>query len=141
MVGYLGSLDASQLKAWKLPDPVVVAELSLPKLLSLSGLVPQQQSVSMFPSIQRDLNFVVAESVRWNQMEDVVRAAVGSELAAVRYQETYRDEEKDGKDRKRVLMSVQLQRHDSTLSGEQAEELVGKVIAACRKKLSAELLS
>lgn len=141
VVGYLGSLDASQLKTWKLPDPVVVAELSLPKLLSLSGLVPQQQSVSMFPSIQRDLNFVVAESVRWNQMEDVVRAAVGSELAAVRYQETYRDEEKDGKDRKRVLMSVQLQRHDSTLSGEQAEELVGKVIAACREKLSAELLS
>lgn len=140
-LGYLGMLSDKQLKSWKLPDVVTTAEISLPTLLSLAGLVPQQQSVSMFPSIQRDLNFVVAESVRWNQMEDVVRAAVGSELAGVRYQETYRDEKKDGKDRKRVLMTVQLQRNDSTLSGDQADELVGKVITACREKLSAELLS
>ena len=140
-LGYLGMLGEKQLKAWKLPDAVATAEISLPTLLSLAGLVPQQQSVSTFPSIQRDLNFVVAESVRWNQMEDVVRAAVGSELAGVRYQETYRDEKKDGKDRKRVLMTVQLQRHDSTLSGDQADELVGKVINACRENLAAELLS
>ena len=140
-LGYLGKLSEKELKTWKLPEAVVTAEISLPTLLSLAGLVPQQQSISTFPSIQRDLNFVVAESVRWNQMEDVVRAAVGNELAGVRYQETYRDEKKDGKDRKRVLMTVQLQRHDSTLSGDQADELVGKVISACREKLSAELLS
>jgi phenylalanyl-tRNA synthetase beta chain len=140
-IGYLGLLDSKQSKAWKLPGEVAVAEISLPTLISLASLVPQQQPVSMFPSIERDLNFVVAESVRWNEMEDVVRAAVGSELAGLRYQETYRDTEKDGKDRKRVLMTVQLQRHDSTLSGDQADELVGKVINACRDKLSAELLS
>ena len=140
-LGYLGIVDAKTLKGWKLTDPVVAAEISLPTLLSLSALVPQQQAVSTFPSIERDLNFIVAESVRWNQMEDVVRAAVGSELAEVRYQETYRDEKKDGKDRKRVLMTVQLQRDDSTLSGDQADELVGKVISACRDKLAAELLT
>ena len=120
---------------------MVVAELSLPMLLEQSQLVPQQRAVSTYPSIQRDLNFIVAESVRWSEMENVVRAAVGSELASVTYRETYRDEKKDGKNRKRVLMTVELQRHDATLSGEQADELVGKVIGACSKKLSAELLS
>ena len=140
-LGYIGVVNAKTLKTWKLPEPVVAAEISLPVLLSLAALVPQQQSVSMFPSIQRDLNFIVAESVRWNEMEDVVRAAVGTELAGVRYQETYRDEKKDGKDRKRVLMTVQLQRDDATLSGDQADELIGQVIAACQEKLAAELLS
>ncbi len=57
------------------------------------------------------------------------------------YRETHRDEKKDGKNRKRVLMTVELQRHDSALSGEQADELVGKVIGECSKNLSAELLS
>jgi len=140
-VGYLGSVDAKVLKRWKLSDPVVVAEVDLPTLLEQSRLVPQQQAVSSFPSIQRDLNFVVAESVRWSDMEHVVRAAVGAELAAVTYRETYRDPSKDGKDRKRVLMSVELQSHDATLSGQQADDLVGKLIGACREKLSAELLS
>ena len=140
-VGYLGLVDAKILKLWKLSEPVVVAELDLPKLLEQSHLVPQQKAVSSFPSIQRDLNFVVAESVRWSDMEHVVRAAVGVELAAVTYRETYRDAKKDGKDRKRVLLSVELQSHDSTLSGQQADDLVGQLIGACREKLSAELLS
>lgn len=141
LLGYLGVVDPKLLKSWKLTEPVVVAELSLPMLLDQSSLVPQQRAISMFPSIERDLNFVVAESVRWSEMENVVRAAVGAELAAVTYRETYRDEKKDGKNRKRVLMTVELQRHDATLSGEQADELVGKVIGACSEKLSAELLS
>lgn len=66
---------------------------------------------------------------------------MGSELADVTYRETYRDAKKDGMNRKRVLMTVELQRHDSTLSGEQADNLVNQVIDACRDRLSAELLS
>jgi phenylalanyl-tRNA synthetase beta chain len=141
LLGYLGIVDAKLLKTWKLAPPVIAAELSLPQLLERAQLVPQQRPISAFPSIQRDLNFVVADEVRWSQMENAVRAAVGSELAAVTYRETYRDEKKDGKNRKRVLMTVELQRHDATLSGQQADELIGKVIGACGDKLSAQLLS
>lgn len=140
-LGYLGIVDPKLLRQWKLPGNVVAAEVSLPVLLDQSQLVPQQQSVSMFPSVQRDLNFIVDESVRWSQMENVVRSAIGSELASVTYRETYRDPKKDGKDRKRVLMTVELQRHDATLSGDQADALVGMVVGACNKELSAELLS
>ena len=140
-IGFLGMVDSKTLKGWKLAGQVSVAELSLPTLLEQSHLVPQQKAVSAFPSIQRDLNFVVAESIRWSEMENVVRAAVGDELAGVTYRETYRDPKKDGKDRKRVLMTVELQRHDTTMSGKQADELVGQVIGACKEKLSAELLS
>jgi phenylalanyl-tRNA synthetase beta chain len=140
-LGYMGVVDPKTLKQWKLPAPVVAAELSLPLLLEASRLVPQQQSVSAFPSVQRDLNFVLAESVRWSEMANVVRAAVGDELADLVYRETYRDEKKDGKDRKRILMSLELQRHDSTLSGDQADALIQSVIKACEKELSAELLS
>ena len=141
VLGYIGVVDPKTLKQWKLPAPVVAAELSLPVLIAASQLVPQQQHVSAYPSVQRDLNFVLAESVRWSEMENVVRAAIGEDLASLSYRETYRDEKKDGKDRKRVLMSVELQRHDATLSGEQADELVQKVISACKSSLDADLLS
>ncbi|MFK8111382.1 MAG: phenylalanine--tRNA ligase subunit beta [Rubripirellula sp.] len=139
--GFIGVVDEKLLKTWKMPGPVVVAELSLPMLMEHAHLVPQQQEISSFPSVQRDLNFVVAESVRWSEMENVVRAAVGAELASLTYQETYRDEERDGKNSKRVLMTVELQRHDATLSGQQADDLVDKVIHACGQQLSAKLLS
>ena len=140
-LGYLAIVDPKLLKQWKLPAPVTVGEISLPTLLQIAQLVPQQQSVSTFPSVQRDLNFVVAESVRWSELEDAVRAAVGTELADVSYRETYRDKQKDGRDRKRVLMTVELQSHTETLSGDQADALIGRVIRFCSDQLNAELLS
>lgn len=140
-VGFLGVVDPKTLKQWKLPGEVCVAELALPQLLELSSLVPQQKLVSQFPSVARDLNFIVAESVRWNEIESTVRAAVGESLAGVSYRETYRDEKRDGADRKRVLLSVELQKSDATLSGDEADEMIQRVIGACKKKHSAELVS
>lgn len=139
-LGYLGVVDPKTLKQWKLPGQVVVAELSMAALLAGAQLVPQQKIVSTFPSVERDLNFVMAESVRWNELENVVRSAVGDQLKSVQYRETYRDPDKDGKDRKRVLLTMQLQRDDATLSGEQADALVQSVIGDCKKVLGAELL-
>ncbi|MEL6107975.1 MAG: phenylalanine--tRNA ligase subunit beta [Planctomycetota bacterium] len=139
-LGYLGVVDPKTLKQWKLPGNVVVGELSLPLLLDDSQLVPQQKLVSAFPSVQRDLNFVLAEAVRWNDLENVVRSAVGDQLKAVTYRETYRDPAKDGKDTKRILLTVQLQRDDGTLSGEEADSLVDSVIGDCQAKLGAKLL-
>lgn len=139
-LGYLGVVEPKTLKQWKLPGSVVVAEMSMNALLDGAQLVPQQQIVSAFPSVERDLNFVMAESVRWNELENVVRSAVGDQLKSVTYRETYRDPEKDGKDRKRILLTVQLQRADGTLSGDQADSLVQSVIGDCKSKLGAELL-
>lgn len=139
-LGYLGVVAPKTLKQWKLPGEVVVAELSIPAFLAQAKLVPQQQVVSMFPSVERDLNFVMAEAVLWNELESIVRAAVGNQLKAVTYRETYRDPERDGKDTKRILLSLQLQKDDATLSGEEADALVQSVIGDCRRKLGAELL-
>ncbi|WP_182870920.1 phenylalanine--tRNA ligase subunit beta [Stieleria mannarensis] len=139
-LGYLGVVAPKTLKQWKLSGNVVVAELSIAALLADAELVPQQQIVSMFPSVERDLNFVMSESVRWNELENVVRSAVGDQLKSVTYRETYRDPKKDGKDRKRVLLSMQLQSDQTTLSGDDADALVQSVIGACKKKLDAELL-
>lgn len=141
LFGYLGVVDRKVLKSWKLADAVCASEISLDVLLKHAQLVPQQQSISMFPSVQRDLNFVVAEKVAWREMEQVVQSAVGESLANLTYRETYRDTNKDGKDRKRVLMTVELQRHDATLSGDQADALIGQLIEACQHELAAELLS
>lgn len=140
VVGYLGSVTAAALKNWKLPGPVQIAEISLPVLFGLSNLVPQQQQISAFPSIERDLNFILAESTRWGELEEVVRSAVTHSLADVRYRETYRDAGRDGEDRKRVLLTVELQSQTETLSGDQADSLIGSVIEACGKKLDAKLV-
>lgn len=138
--GYLGFLDESLVRQWKLPGRVVVAELSADRLVELSHLVPQQQQVSQFPSIRRDLNLVLPESVRWDALSGVVRRAADERLTDVSYQETYRNQKQDGENRKRVLFSMALQSLTGTLSGNDADAIVQGVVTACEKELGAVLM-
>lgn len=140
-VGYLGQLDAKLQRELKLPGKVVLAELSLYSLLNVSKLVPTQKTVSAYPAIVRDLNFIVAEQVRWSALEAAVRAAVGVELETVQYREIYRDPAKDGADTKRILLSVELRKPDGTLTHAEAEGLVQSILTSCAKQVGAKLLA
>ena len=139
-VGYIGQLSPAVQQSLKLPVPVAMAELSLPVLMSHCQLVPQFQAVSPYPSVSRDLNFVLEESVQWASLRNVVRSAVGTELTDVRYQETYRNPDKDGAGRKRVLLSIDLQRPDATLTGAEADQMVQQIVSTCQQRLNAQLL-
>ncbi len=110
-------------------------------LNQFSQLVPQFQPVSPYPAIDFDFNFVVAEAVRWDDLAKTVKQSAGSLLENVSYQETYRDPEKDGKDRKRLLFSVRLRSAEQTLTGEQADEVHRAIIDACQAKHQAQLLA
>ncbi len=140
VIGVVGQLDDQIRMQLKLPAVVVLAELDLAVLLEHSSLVPQFRPVSAYPSIQRDLNFIVQESVRWADLQNSVRSAVGSELVAVRYRETYRDPSKDGENHKRILLSVDLQRNDATLTGDEADLMIARIVQQCERQLGASLL-
>lgn len=140
IVGYLGMVDKKLANRLKLPGKTTVAELSLPVLFSIAQLVPQHRSVSQFPSISRDLNMIVAESVHWVDLETSTRVAVGVELAGVEYRETYRAPDKDGDNTKRILFRVELQRPDATLTGDEADTLVSAIVRKCETDHGAKQL-
>lgn len=139
-IGYLGILDEKLVSSWKLSGPVIAAELSADALVEQSKLVPQQRQVSAFPSIKRDLNLVLPETVRWDGLSSVIRAAADERLTDLSYQETYRNEKADGPDRKRVLFSMELQSLTETMSGTDADSIVESVVASCEKQLNAVLM-
>jgi phenylalanyl-tRNA synthetase beta chain len=139
-VGFLGVIDPKLCKDLKLPGEATAAELSILKLLEVAQLVPTQRMVSAYPSILRDLNLVVDESVRWDGLEHAVRSAVGGELAGVHYKETYRDPTKDGANKKRILLSVELQKSDATLTGAEADSMIASILGECERAVGAKLL-
>ncbi|MCC9641210.1 phenylalanine--tRNA ligase subunit beta [Rhodopirellula sp. JC740] len=140
VLGFLGFVDDKLVKQFKLTGRVVAAELSAGVLVDQSRLVPQQQAVSAFPSIQRDLNLVLPESVRWNDLAALVQKAAQERLADLTYRETYRNEKVDGPDKKRVLFSMELQSQTETLSGSDADAIINELVASCEKQLDAVLL-
>lgn len=140
-VGYLSVVDAAICKSLKMPESVIAVEIAITTLLESAQLVPQQRLVSSFPAIERDLNLIMSESVRWSDLENAVRGAVGTELTAVRFKEIYRNPAKDGEDRKRVLLSIELRKSDGTLTGGDADKIVASILSQCDRLVGATLLT
>ena len=92
------------------------------------------------PSIARDLNIVVDESVSWAQIESVVAQSAGAELQTVKYLETYRDPNQDGEHRKRILLNVTMRSDERTMTGEEADAIRENVVSAISEQLGGQLL-
>jgi len=81
----------------------------------------QAVELSPYPAVERDVIWSVAESVRWADVAATARSAAGSELERLVYQDTYRDRERLGRDRKSLLMTLTLRRNDRTLTNAEAD--------------------
>lgn len=140
LLGYLGEVDAAGLKQFGLRCPATVLELNLEVLGQAADLIPQQQALSDFPAIVRDLNLVVDESVRWEDLATTIRTTVGPLLESLQFQEVYRDKKKDGADKKRLLFSITLRSAERTLTNEEADAARDEVVHACGQTHRAVLL-
>jgi phenylalanyl-tRNA synthetase beta chain len=139
--GYLGKVSVAGQKQFGLRREATVVEFDLGALVPMAVLTPQYQPASTFPSITRDLNLVVEESIRWAQLATSVQAAAGERLMGIRYLDTYRNPDKDGVGKKRLLFSVQLRSPERTLTGEEADQIVQRIVDACRETHGAMLLA
>ena len=140
-LGWIGEVSAHGKDQFGLRQDATVAELSMELLEEVAVLVPQHENQSLFPAISRDFNFVVDNSVHWSDLRSAVAEAGGGLLETIEYRETFRDEKKDGADKKRLLMSVTLRSSEATLTGEQADTVCHEIVAQCKAKLDASLVA
>ena len=141
LLGYLGVVSDEGLKSAGLRNPTTIAEVKLSVLQAASELVPQYVPTSPYPAITYDFNFIVDEPVLWADLSTTVRAACGEYFEQIEYRETYRDPERDGTGRKRLLLSVRLRSQHETMTGDQADEVRRAIIADCESKHGADLLA
>ncbi len=139
-LGWLGEVSDYGKELFGFRQDATVAELDMAVLFSNATVIATHSAISPFPAILRDFNFIVDEAVRWADLARSVRQAGGDLLESVTYKETFRNPAKDGSDQKRVLLSVVLRSIDSTLTGEQAEEVCQRIIDHCGKNNGAKLL-
>jgi len=140
-LGFLGDVAPGGLKAFSLRGPASVLELDLRLLASRARLATTYRPQSPYPTVARDLNLIVAESVRWADLAATVRSAAGAELERLEYLDTYRDPQKDGPDTKRLHFSFTLRAADRTLTGPEADAIRDSIVAACQARHRATLLT
>jgi len=141
MLGWVGSLSKSLAQSIKIDGAVAVGELDLDRLLVSARSVPKLRTLSPYPAILRDLNFVVDEPLNWSTVRSTISEVAGELCKEVAFREIYRDPKRDGDGKKRILLTLTIQSDTETLRGEQADAVVERVVAACESLLGAKLLA
>jgi phenylalanyl-tRNA synthetase beta chain len=137
-VGHLGRIDNAVAEKLSLRDVPAAAELDVEPLITGAQLVPQLRPLPAYPAAPRDLSLVVAESVRYEQIESLIREAKPEHLESVQFVTTYRGKPLD-KGQKSITVTLIFRLPTGTLTGEQVEASVQKVVDAAKGKLGATL--
>ncbi|MEO1496476.1 MAG: phenylalanine--tRNA ligase subunit beta [Planctomycetota bacterium] len=136
----LGELSDEGRKRFGLRGPASIAELDLGVLLQAVELVPTTKPLSPYPPVSRDVNLVVDDAVKWTQIESATTAAGGELVERVVFQDdTFRDAKQLGDGKKSVVFRLQLRSMDGTLTSEEADGVVGRVVASLSEQLGGTL--
>lgn len=136
--GWLGEMSRTVLDRNNLQDAVCVAELRLPLIEELFEMRRSYVPLPKYPSISRDLNFVLPESVSWAQLSEAVSRVAGDLLLATSFGGQYRGKQIEA-DHKSYLITCRFMAADRTLTTEEVDAIVKRIIANCETQLSARL--
>ncbi len=135
-VGWIGRLHPAIEHKLGLTYSALLFELETAK--GLVAKLPQYEQISRFPAVRRDLAAVVDESLPVQILCDVVRESAGSLLTEVVVFDIYR-----GKGiatgRKSVAMGLNLQDISRTLTDEDTDAVVARVVADLKQKCDATI--
>ncbi len=130
-LGIFGELHPHTLENYEIGVKAYAAKLNVPEMMSESVSCRSYKPMPKFPAATRDLAVVVDEDVPAAHIEKAIRSAVGNILESVKLFDVYRGKQiADGK--KSVAYSIVMRSHEGTLTDEQAENAMKKVL----KKLS-----
>ncbi|MGC3969305.1 MAG: hypothetical protein QM775_18685 [Pirellulales bacterium] len=139
-VGVLGEVSTAALKKFELREPAIVAELKLAPLLKAAVLVPRYVPTPAFPAMERDINLVVDEKIRWSDLAATVRDCGGSLVESFDLKgEPYRDEKRLGPGKKSLLVTLTLRSAERTLTSVEADDLRTRVVDECAKRHGAAM--
>ena len=137
-LGWIGQLHPRLQQALDIDLEVLAFELELDALLA-RGL-PRANALSKYPSVRRDLAFVVPEVVSWDAMRATVRQAAGEALRDLRLFDRYAGKGVEN-GFKSLAMALILQDESRTLIDRDVDGVVANVVAALRSEHDAVIRS
>jgi phenylalanyl-tRNA synthetase beta chain len=135
-LGWIGQLHPRLQQALGIDADVIAFELNLEPLLSRA--LPRARPLSRYPSVRRDLAFVVAENVPWAAISASVKAAAGACLQELRLFDRYAGKGVET-GFKSLAMGLILQEESRTLTDREVDAVVAGVTAALQHEHGARI--
>ena len=125
IVGKVGVLHPRVQRHFDLEQTVVVFEIELDNLPA--SVLAAYAPISKFPSVRRDISIILNEGIAADDVLVAVRRAAGEQLRDLQLFDEYRGQGIDS-DKKSLTMGLIFQAYSSTLTEEEIEETMKRVL-------------
>ncbi len=133
-IGWIGQLHPRLQRSLDLDAAAVGFEVALEPLLQRA--LPRAAALSRYPSVRRDLAFVVPETVSWGALRKTLESAAGPALKEVRLFDRYVGKGVEA-GFKSLAMGLILQEDSRTLTDRDVDGVVAAVTAALQREHAA----
>ena len=133
IVGMVGKLHPSVEK-----DDVYVLEINLDKLLSKRTGKMKFKEISKYPEISKDLAIVVDKNISADEIAKLIKKAAGALLTKIEIFDVYQGINIP-KNKRSIAYSLSFGTMDRTLTDEEINTIMSKVIETLQNKIDAEL--
>lgn len=133
IVGLIGRVHPSLVK-----ESVYVFEIDLDKLLEKKVGKMKYKEISKFPSIKKDLAVVVDKNITSEEIGTLIKKAAGSTLTKIEVFDVYTGKGIE-ENKKSIAFSLTFEKMDRTLTDEEINASMEKIIDMLTKKMNAEL--
>jgi len=134
-IGIMGQLHPSLVKEMGVSGNVFMFQIRQDAILTMD--VPAASAISKFPETQRDLAFVIDESVEVQKLLDAVNVE-SQILKTVEIFDIYRGQGIEAH-QKSVALTLKIQHQDRTLEDAEVDELVEVILKSAEENVDAKL--
>jgi len=132
-VGFIGKLHPNVTK-----DDIYVFEINLTKLLKNKGSRMNFKELSKYPSVTKDLAFIMNKDILSETVEKVIKKAGGRLLTNIEVFDVYTGENV-GVNEKSIAYKLTFSDQSKTLSDEEVMEVFNKIISEVESKTGSKL--
>jgi phenylalanyl-tRNA synthetase beta chain len=136
--GFLGEIMENVLKQWDIDAPVFAFTMDIQRLLAVLPVRSLYRPIPRFPSVRRDLAFVVDESAAAGELQNSIFKTGGEWICAVEIFDLYRGQQvAPGK--KSIAFSLQFSNMERTLKEEEIDPIIRDIVRHVEERFSASL--
>lgn len=141
-LGKLYKVSDEMLRHYEIKLPAMVAEFSLTQIFMARRQIGRQpyEAVSKFPSFEFDFAVIVDQSIRAGELLKSIKETAGASLQELQVFDVFEGESL-GKQKKSLAFRLSFLDKNKTLTINEVEPIINKVVKALEKQYSAKLRS
>lgn len=129
VIGYLGEIHPAVMDNYGIGEKTYVAVLDMPAVYEKTTFDRKYEGIAKYPTVNRDISMVMPKEILVGQVEEVIRKKGGNLLESYNLFDIYEGSQiKEGY--KSVAYSVSFRAKDRTLSDNEVQEIMDKILKA-----------